>query len=278
TQSSQSLPDTAEQKEDTQIAMVDADHPRANDEDNLSAGIAEDKPVQSITSTRKGSDDKNAFTSETADAHARIMANQPEMDSIGHGRPTMQELAEASRLASAYGSNGVDPAMRSVNSVKMKPQTQMILDSALDKRSLENAQSLASLEDKLVEIKTSAAANNLMTKNSQLSSMTADVQPVANGAYFVLRGHLEHTAGQSTPVGGWKALDEHLYRKIRQQRLRGGYAQYKFRLDTNGKPRDIQIVKTSDTTLNSFLIQLVQEGPAWQLGSDAAAVQLDVIF
>lgn len=282
TQSSQSLPDTAEQKEDTQIAMVDADHPRANDEDNLSAGIAEDKPVQSIASTRKGSDDKNAFTSETADAHARIMANQPEMDSIGHGRPTMQELAytdiEASRLASAYGSNGVDPAMRSVNSVKMKPQTQMILDSALDKRSLENAQSLASLEDKLVEIKTSAAANNLMTKNSQLSSMTADVQPVDNGAYFVLRGHLEHTAGQSTPVGGWKALDEHLYRKIRQQGLRGGYAQYKFRLDTNGKPRDIQIVKTSDTTLNSFLIQLVQEGPAWQLGSDAAAVQLDVIF
>src|SRR5690606_26497873 len=131
---------------------------------------------------------------------------------------------------------------------------------------------------KLVEIKTSAAANNLMTKNSQLSSMTADVQPVANGSYFVLRGNPHHTAGQSTPAEGWKALEEHHYRKIRQQGLRGGYAQDKFVLDTNGKPRDIQIVKTSDTTLNSFLIQLVQEGPTWQLGSDAASVQLDVIF
>src|SRR5690606_34904683 len=176
---------------------------------------------QSIASTRKGSDDENAVTSETVDAHARMMANQAEMDSLGHGRPPMQGLAvtdsEAAALAAALGSKGGEPARRPVTRVAMKPQTQMILDSALDKRSLENAQSLASLEDKLVEIKTSAAANNLMTKNSQLSSMTADVQPVANGSYFVLRGHLEHTAGQSTPVGGWKALDEHLYRKIRQQ-------------------------------------------------------------
>ena len=80
------------------------------------------------------------------------------------------------------------------------------------------------------------------------------------------------------PKGGWKSLDDHVGLKIREKDLRGGYVRYVFRLDENGKPQDIQIRESSDADLHKTFIEILQEGPAWEVGADAAEVRLDLVF
>lgn len=204
-------------------------------------------------------------------------------------RPSAQELAQAdigagaSRIASVHGSQNPAQTRAKVNNLKMDPQTTMILNSVLDRQERENAQGIIHLEDKVVEIKVGTPEYTYLANVKSSGSYSAqDSQSTVSNARSVLLNKEEAKAVSverpSVPKGGWKSLDDHVGIKIRERDLRGGYVRYVFRLDENGKPQDIQIRESSDADLHKTFIEILQEGPAWEVGADAAEVRLDLVF
>jgi hypothetical protein len=68
-----------------------------------------------------------------------------------------------------------------------------------------------------------------------------------------------------TPVGGWTAFNEYFAGKIAQVADTTGSkeVQLEFNLTRNGRPKNIKVLNSTDTTLNKPSIEALKSGPKW---------------
>lgn len=299
-----SFRDTLIEKEKPKIAMVEVE---ATDRVQASAGslpkeklriieqtpesvkeeVAVEQPLIARVETPKKKAANLAFP-ETEEIEIRGVGTH--QDSVLSAlRPSEQKLAQAdmslntSRVATVHGIQNPAQTRAKVNSLKMDPQTTMILNSVLDRQERERAQGISHLEDKVVEIKVGTPGYTYLAnvKSSGLYSEAAYEESTSNIQRMLLnRDSTTKVVVEqpSIPHGGWKSLDDHVGIKVRENDLRGGYVRYVFRLDEKGKPQDIRILDSSDPSLHKIFIEILQEGPIWEAGIDAAKVQLDLVF
>ncbi|GGH57622.1 outer membrane biosynthesis protein TonB [Filimonas zeae] len=94
----------------------------------------------------------------------------------------------------------------------------------------------------------------------------------------------EASADSVYPSGGWQSFQEYAYRKIHQEMDTTGSNQkitgtieLEFVIDEAGKPRDFNIIHSSDNSLNGKAISALQNGPVW-IGDKKKKTRVKVRF
>lgn len=120
------------------------------------------------------------------------------------------------------------------------------------------------------ETKRIIASNNKIVQLQPEMSMVEEVTVVGYGG--------KSSRFKSEPLAGWTAYKKYLKDQTAQSLAGKGTVTLVFDISSFGRPFDFKVKNSSNPELNQKAIQIIQNGPDWQLGNDGKKVEIKVEF
>ncbi len=83
---------------------------------------------------------------------------------------------------------------------------------------------------------------------------------------------------KSVPVTGWKAFNSYVAERAKAKNLTEGTVTLKFDLDYEGRPTHIVVDQSIDSLHDAAAIDILKNGPKWQLGKKSTDIKIKVKF
>lgn len=203
--------------------------------------------------------------------------------------PPVQQLAHqkaqvAPSTTGVHDSNNLAHVRAKISSMNIDPQTSMVLHRVLDQQARENQIDIAQVGDKNVKINPAEGEYlylaNIKSFGQTSTDMSTDQKQVLDRGIVFNESTSKKAVQQQTsiPKGGWKFFDGYIGSSLQKKNITSGQITYLFKLDDKGVPQDIYIQQSSDTLLNSIFVDILRNGPTWEVGSDSARVTLELKF
>lgn len=212
-----------------------------------------------------------------------------------NSRKQLQSKVPEARI-SANPNNAPSAAqMRArLNSMGLDPQTNFILGQVIDQQSRQPLAGAAVKDmqnDNVVvtdaEGRFAYAANS--KKNLEINASGYNAREIAaeSGEQTILLSPKENKSeevntnntaqiNRSTPSVGWEKYLAYLHEELSKQTSSSYTFNIQMELDKKGTPTRISVLKSSDKTLNSKVISLVEKGPSWKRGNDWKNIYLQI--
>ncbi|WDF69551.1 carboxypeptidase-like regulatory domain-containing protein [Sphingobacterium oryzagri] len=83
---------------------------------------------------------------------------------------------------------------------------------------------------------------------------------------------------KSVPLTGWKAFNSYVAERAKAKNLTEGTVTLKFDLDYEGRPTHIVVDQSVDSLHDAAAIDILKNGPKWQLGKKSTDIKIKVKF
>lgn len=83
---------------------------------------------------------------------------------------------------------------------------------------------------------------------------------------------------KSVPAVGWEAFDEYLVKRAKETQLSNGTVTLKFDINESGRPINIHVEKSVDSSHDNAAIDILKQGPDWKPGKKYKGLKLKIRF
>lgn len=234
----------------------------------------------------KHENDVIIINTEAADKSDLLAAN---------ARKQLQSSVPDARISANPNTIPSTAQMRArLNSMGLDPQTSLILGQVIDQQSRQPLAGAAVKDlqnDNVIVTDTEgrfAYATN-SKKNLEINAIGYNAKEVVaeSGAQTIVllpKDNLEEEVSannevnpnKSTPLMGWEKYMAHLRKELNKFTDQNYEFNVQIKLDENGKPTHVAILKSSHKVLNPKLKALIAQGPSWKKGTDWKNIQLRI--